>query len=154
MLVSHTTRQPKAGELEGVDYFFVDGDRFAKAQPFEKVIYAGHLFGLTKEEVMRKMDQNSACTVDIDMEGLKKLKKMIGDRVESIFILVDKETIYSRFVMNGEKLEDVKRRIDYAESKGEYDNWRVADHVVKNTGAMEGSVLQILAIMGKVAPVD
>lgn len=152
MLVSHTTRTPKPGERDGVDYYFVNSDQFAKARPFEKVLYAGHLFGLTKEEVTGKMDQYPACTVDIDMEGLIQLKRMLADRLESIFILVDKETIYSRFMMNGEKLEEVKARIYYAEAKGEYDNWRVADHVVKNTGSIECSVLQILAIMGKVVP--
>lgn len=151
-LVSHTTRPPKPGEREGVDYYFVDSAQFAKAQPFEKVSNAGYLFGLTKEEVMQKMNQNSACTVDIDMDGLTQLKRMIGESLESIFILVDKETIFSRFMMHGDKLEDVRARIDKAEAKGEYDNWQIADHVVKNTGTMENSILQILAIMGKVAP--
>ena len=75
-------------------------------------------------------------------------------RLVPAFILVDKETIFSRFMMSGEKYEDVKARIDYAEAKGEYDNWRIADHVVKNTGAIDRTVLQILAIMGKVKPTD
>ncbi len=152
-LVSHTTRPPKPGERDGEDYYFVTGDQFAKAQPFEKVSNAGYLFGLTKEEVMNKMSRNSACIVDIDMAGITQLKRMIGDSLESIFILVDKETIYSRFMMQGDKLEEVKARIDAAEAKGEYDSWRVADHVVKNTGSVESSVLQILAIMGKVTPI-
>ena len=92
--------------------------------------------------------------MDIDRGGYEQLKKLIGDRLESIFILVDKETIFSRFMMNGEKLEDVKARIDYAEANGEYDNWQVADHVVKNTGEVDRAVLQLLAIMGRVQPID
>ena len=152
MLVSHTTRPPKAGEQHGVDYYFVNGEQFAQARPFERVSYKGYLFGMTKEEVTQKLNQYPASTVDIDREGLEQLKKLIGDRLESIFILVDKETIFSRFMMNGEKLEDVKARIDYAEAQGEYDNWRIADHVVKNTGDVNRAVLQILAIMGKVKP--
>jgi len=152
MIVSHTTRPAKPGELNGVDYYFVDSNEFTKARTFERVSYGGYLFGLTKEEVTQKMNQHPACSVDIDRAGFDQLKKLIGERLESIFILVDKETIFSRFMLRGEKLEDVKARIDLAESKGEYENWRIADHVVKNTGAIETSVLQILAIMGKVVP--
>lgn len=154
MLVSHTTRPAKSGEQDGVDYYFVDNDGFAKARPFERIHYNGHQFGLTKEEVSRKMNEYPACTVDIDRGGFDQLKKLIGDRLESIFILVDKETIFSRFMMNGEKLEAVKARIDLAEANGEYDNWQIADHVVKNTGSVDRAVLQILAIMGKVRPTD
>jgi guanylate kinase len=154
MLVSHTTRPAKPGEQDGVDYYFVDNDQFAQARPFERIHYNGHQFGLTKEEVSRKMNEYQACTVDIDRSGFDQLKKLIGDRLESIFILVDKETIFSRFMMNGEKLETVKARIDLAEANGEYDNWQIADHVVKNTGSVARAVLQILAIMGKVRPTD
>lgn len=153
-LVSHTTRPPKSGEQEGIDYYFVDNDGFAKARPFERIHHGGHQFGLTKEEVTQKMNQYPACTVDIDRNGLEQLKKLLGDRLESIFILVDKETIFSRFMMQGDKLEDVKARIDLAEANGEYDNWRIADYVVKNTGTVECAVWQILAIMGRVKPVD
>ena len=154
MLVSHTTRPAKTGEQNGVDYYFVNSEQFAQARPFERISYNGYLFGMTKEEVTRNLTQYPASTVDIDRDGFDQLKKLIGERMESIFILVDKESIFSRFMMNGEKLEDVKARIDYAEAKGEYDNWRIADHVVKNTGALDRTVLQILAIMGKVKPAD
>ena len=154
MLVSHTTRPAKTGEQHGVDYYFVNSEQFAQARPFERVSYNGYLFGMTKEEVAQKLNQYPASIVDIDRDGFDQLKKLIGERMESIFILVDQETIFSRFVMNGEKFEDVKARIDYAEAKGEYDNWRIADHVVKNTRALDRAALQILAIMGKVKPMD
>ena len=49
MLVSHTTRPVKAGEEHGVDYYFVTGEQFAQARPFERVSYKGYLFGMTKE---------------------------------------------------------------------------------------------------------
>lgn len=154
MLVSHTTRPPKVGEEHGVDYYFVNSEQFSQARPFERVSYKGYFFGMTKEEVAKKMSQYPVCTVDIDRDGYEQLKKLVGERLESIFILVDKETIFSRFMMTGEKLEEVKARIDLAEANGEYDNWQIADHVVKNTGAVERTVLQILAIMGRVRPIE
>lgn len=153
-MVSHTTRPAKPGEQHGVDHYFVSSEQFAQARPFERVSHKGYLFGMTKEEVNSKLNHYKASTVDIDGAGFEQLKKLIGERLESIFVLVDKETIFSRLMMNGEKLEEVRARIDYAEAQGEFENWRIADHVVKNTGDVERSVLQILAIMGKVKPAD
>ena len=149
-IVSHTTRLPKTGEINGVDYHFVSNEEFTKVHPFEKVSYGGYLYGLSKEEVMEKINKYTVSIVDVDMEGVAQLKKLLGTRLESIFLLVDRETIFSRFMMHGEKLEDVKRRIEQAEALGEFDNWRSADYVVKNTGPMEVALLQILAIMGQV----
>ena len=154
---------PEVASLLGLDEADVCSQEFAEVfggnalvqgmEPYA-ACYGGHQFGLTKEEVTQKMNQYPACTVDIDRNGLEQLKKLLGDRLESIFILVDKETIFSRFMMQGDKLEDVKARIDLAEANGEYDNWRIADYVVKNTGTVECAVWQILAIMGRVKPVD
>ena len=151
-IVSHTTRPPKTGETYGVDYYFDSVDDFVKVHPFERVSYNGYLYGLSKEEVMEKISQYPVSTVDVDLEGVVQLKKLLGDRLESIFILVDKETIFSRFMMHGDKLEDVKRRIEEDEARGEFNNWQSADHVVKNTGVMDVAVIQLLAIMGQVRP--
>ena len=149
-IVSHTTRPPKPGEADGVDYHFVSSEEFAKVHPFEKVSYGGYLYGLSKEEVMEKVNKYTVSIVDVDMEGVAQLKKLLGARLESIFLLVDKDTIFSRFMLHGDKLEDVKRRIEQAEALGEFDNWQSADYVVKNTGPMEVALLQLLAIMGQV----
>ena len=54
-IVSHTTRLPKTGEINGVDYHFVSNEEFTKVHPFEKVSYGGYLYGLSKEEVMEKI---------------------------------------------------------------------------------------------------
>jgi len=153
-MVSYTTRPPKPDETDGVDYHFVNSEGFVKAQPFEKVSYGGYLYGLRKEEILDKVNQFPISVVDVDMEGVIQLKKLLGERLESICVLVDKETIFSRFMMHGDKLEDVKSRIEKAETLGEYDDWQCADHVVKNTGTIEMSIIQILAIMGRVKAVD
>ena len=146
-LISHTTRQPKQDELDGVDYYFVDKLEFTKMVFVEKVIYSDHLYGLTKDEVLNKVKLHPVAVVDIDLAGFAQLKKLIGDRLESIYSLVDKEEVIDRYLAQGEDPEDIKRRIDYAEKQGEFTNWQMADHVVKNTGALDVTVRQVLAIM-------
>ena len=152
-LVSHTTRPRKPDETDGVDAYYVDKAQFAQIHFVEKISYANHFYGLSKDEVMGKMAKYPVSVVDVGLAGLEQLKKVLGERIEAIFILVDKPTIFSRFMLHGDKLEDVQRRIEYAESSGEFDNWQAAEYVVKNTGPIEATTRQILAIMGLTVPI-
>ena len=76
----------------------------------------------------------------------------MGERVTSIYIMVDKATIIDRITVQGGNIEWIKKRIEYAENAGEFDNWQIADYVVKNTISLEVSTRQVLAIMGLVVP--
>lgn len=145
-IVSHTTRKPHPGEQDGVHYYFVSREVFAKLTLVERVSYSGEYYGLSKEEVLRKMEAHPVSFVDIDVDGYQQLKKMLAGRLESIYILVDKETILTRYISEGRSDAEIRQRIAYAESQGEFNNWQVADHVVKNTGDLVVTIRQILAI--------
>jgi guanylate kinase len=151
-LVSHTTRPPHAGEKEGVNYYFVDNATFSQLRLVEKVSYSGHHYGLSKDEVQAKVSQYPLSVVDIDMEGYAQLKKYLADRIESIYILVDRDAILMRCLDEGLNADAIKKRLDYAESQGEFNNWEIADHVVKNTSSLEVTVRQVLAIMDLLEP--
>jgi guanylate kinase len=148
--VSHTTRQPKAGEQHGIDYYFVNEDEFRATELIERVTYNGKFYGLAKDEVINKVMKYPVTVVATEVQGMRQIKKLLGERVESICILVDKNTIINRIIERGEDLEQVKKRIEYAEKAGEFDNWHDADYVVKNTGKLDIAIRQILAIMGLV----
>lgn len=146
VMLSHTTRPPHPGEENGIQYHFVSKDEFTKLTLIERVTNAGHFYGLSKDEVMKKLNQFPVSFVDIDQGGYQQLKKLLGERLESIYILVDKDTILTRYVSEGRSDDEIRRRIDYAEKQGEFNNWQIADHVVKNTGGLDVAVRQILAI--------
>lgn len=146
-MISHTTRAPKEHEKHGVHYFFVTKEEFLKLRLVERVTYAGHFYGLSKDEVMSKLEGYPATVVDTDLQGLQQLRKLLGDRVECIFILTDKDTILGRLTLQGEYLETIIKRIEFAEENGEFDNWKMAESVVKNTGDVDKAVRQVLAIM-------
>ncbi|EGO64763.1 guanylate kinase [Acetonema longum] len=148
VMVSHTTRPKKQHEVHGADYYFVSKEEFGQLQLIEKVTRDNNFYGLSKDEVLRKVNQHPVSIVDIDLVGLEQLKKLLGGRVESIFVLVDKNTVIQRLVTQNAKLEDIQRQVEQAAGKGEFDNWQTADYVVKNTGAMDASVRQMQAIMG------
>lgn len=151
-LVSHTTRQPKGKEKPGFDYFFVSKEEFLQLRLVERVTYAGHFYGLSRDEVMSKVEAFRVSAVETDLQGLQQLRKLLGNRVECIFILSDKDSILSRLTLQGEALETITRRIEFAEKNGEFDNWKIAEHVVKNTGDLASTVRQVLAIMGLAVP--
>ncbi|MCE5286269.1 MAG: guanylate kinase [Pelosinus sp.] len=149
-LISHTTRPPKSGEKNGVEYYFVNKEAFAAMSFVEKASYADHLYGLTKVEVLNKIKLYPVSVVDIDLFGFEQLKKLLGERLNSIYTLVDKEVIINRYLIQGEENANIKQRLEYAEKNGEFNNWQIADYVVKNAGQLEVTVRQVLAIMGLV----
>jgi guanylate kinase len=147
-LISHTTRTPQPGEQDGVNYYFVDRQKFSALQFVEKAVYADSFYGLSKEEVLNKVNKNKISIIDISMSGFEQLKKMMGERVESIYIMVDKDTIINRYMNNTlSDTTEISSRIEYAEKQGEFDNWQTADYVVKNCSSLDAAVRQVLAIM-------
>lgn len=146
-LVSHTTRLPKKNEENGKDYYFVSKSDFSTIQHVEKTSYSGDFYGLSKNEVLNKIKLHPISVVDIDVTGYNQLKKLLGGRLESIYILVDKDQIISRYLAQGKSAENIKMLIEYAEANGEFNNWQIADHVVKNTGSIEVTLRQVVAIL-------
>ena len=151
-LVSHTTRLPKKDEENGKDYYFVSKADFSTIQYVETANYSGHFYGLSKTEVLDKIKLHPVSVVDIDLTGYYQLKKLLSERLESIYILVDKDEILNRYLIQGENAEKIKTMIEAAEANGEYNNWQMANHVVKNTGLIEVTLRQIVAIMNLVNP--
>ncbi|HWR41224.1 MAG TPA: guanylate kinase [Patescibacteria group bacterium] len=151
-MISHTTRKPERGEQNGVDYYFVTEEELSKIQLVERIQYSGYYYALSKDEVMKTVKQCPVSVVAVDRHGMTQMKKIMGERVTSIYIMVDKATIIERITEQGGNLEQMKRRIEYAEKEGEFDDWKIADHVVKNTGSLELAARQVLAIMGLVLP--
>lgn len=147
-MVSHTTREQREGEIHGVNYYFVSKDEFSSLELIERVTYSGQYYGLSKAEVIKKVNEHPISIVVVERSGLEQIKKLLGTRVESIFIMIDDVTIIERMLNRGEANEHIQKRFEYAKKNGEFDNWQIADYVVKNTKTIEDAVRQIMAIMG------
>uniref|UniRef100_A0A7N5P5Z2 Guanylate kinase n=1 Tax=Ailuropoda melanoleuca TaxID=9646 RepID=A0A7N5P5Z2_AILME len=95
--VSHTTRQPRPGEENGKDYHFVTREEMQKevdAGGFvEHAEFSGNMYGTSKAAIQAVQAQNQICVLDIDMQGVKNIKKTdlnpiyISVQVPSIEIL-------------------------------------------------------------------
>ena len=89
--VSHTTRPPRAGEQEGVDYFFIDKESFAAMQQgdffLEWAEVHGNLYGTSSGSVQEVMRQGVDIVLDIDVQGARQVREKLGDEGVFIFIL-------------------------------------------------------------------
>ena len=89
--VSMTTRAPRNGEKEGVDYFFVSQERFKKAiennELLEYASYVDNYYGTPLEYVEKNRSEGKDVVLVIEMEGAKKILKKFNDNVISIYIL-------------------------------------------------------------------
>jgi len=76
--VSHTTRAPRSGELNGVHYWFVDRDQFEKILSeggfIESNEYNGNLYGTSHMAVKSVADQGRTCLFDVDINGVISFK--------------------------------------------------------------------------------
>lgn len=89
--ISATTRQPRRGEQDGVNYYFMTVEQFKEAiandefAEYEEV-YPGRYYGTLKREIERINGDGHNVILDIDVKGGVNVKRMYGDEALSIFI--------------------------------------------------------------------
>ena len=117
--VSMTTRAPREGEVDGVDYIFVDEAKFLgsveKGELLEHARYGINYYGTPKAPVDKWLSEGETVILKIDVQGAGNIKKMYPDAV-SIFIMPPSmEILESRLRNRGsEEEDDVLRRLKIA----------------------------------------
>ena len=122
--VSHTTRQPRAGEEDGVHYHFVDVDTFKALEKenafIETAEIHGNFYGTTIAALEDVIKSGSYCVLDIDFQGAINVKKAaINAARKYIFILPpSREALRERLMNRGTESEDsLARRLETAEKE-------------------------------------
>ena len=127
--VSHTTRDPRPGEIDGEHYYFVSKQEFHKIEEdgdfLEYAEVFGNFYGTSKQSVNGQLDAGNNVVLEIDWQGAQQVRRIYSQAV-SIFILPPsvKELEY-RLLSRGQDSEEVIRaRMDQAHSEishyGEY----------------------------------
>lgn len=130
-IVSYTTRQPREGEINGVDYHFVSMERFEalKEQGFfaENAKYNGWGYGIAKED----------CTDDkvavLTPHGLRQVSKIKDINVTSFYINVPRRDRFIKILQRGDNIEEAYRRSlsDVGQFDGIEDE---VDYIINNDG--------------------
>ena len=88
--ISMTTRKPRIGEVDGVDYFFVTEEEFKQAieqgDLLEYAQFVGNYYGTPKDYVESKRNEGFNVIMEIEVEGAKQVMKNADDYL-SIFLL-------------------------------------------------------------------
>ena len=147
--VSHTTRQKRPGEVDGVDYFFIDRERFesmvAAGEFLEHAEVFGNLYGTSRAEVDGLLKAGMNVLLDIDWQGARKVRQAVAD-VKSIFVLPpSREELESRLRARGQDSDAViARRMREADDEmshhGEYDYVVVNDDLDRALGDLKSIV--------------
>ena len=129
--VSHTTRKPRANEIDGIDYFFINIDQFENGiknnEFYEHAKIFGNYYGTSKKSVINLLKNNNDILFDIDWQGAQQLSKYKELKLVKIFILPpSKEELKKRLIQrNQDRPEIVEERLKSYESdsfhKKDYD---------------------------------
>ena len=119
--ISATTREPRKGEKNGVNYYFMSLDEFNKAIENDELIeyeevYPGRFYGTLNSEIDRIREKGKNVILDIDVMGGINVKHKFGNDALSIFIQPPSiDTLRQRLVARGtDSPEAIKERIDKA----------------------------------------
>jgi guanylate kinase len=81
--VSYTTRKPRPGEVEGLQYHFIDRDRFAElvaaGQMLEWAEFAGNLYGTPLSAVRQRLDAGTPTLLEIELQGARQVRRSLPD---------------------------------------------------------------------------
>lgn len=117
--VSATTRKPREGEIEGVNYFFKTEDEFRELIENDGLLeyarYNNCYYGTPVEGVEKAIESGKVCFLIIEVQGAQSIMKMRPDCV-SIFLLPPSLDVLEKRLKKRETddEEDIKRRMELA----------------------------------------
>ena len=148
--VSATTRSPRAGEVDGREYYFKTRDQFQtkvhQGQMLEHAEVFGNFYGSPRGPVEESMAQGRDTLFDIDWQGGQQIKQAMRGDVVSVFILPPSiAELESRLRGRAQDSEAVIAE-RMAKSQAEISHWMEYDYVIVNrdVDAAFGELVTIL----------
>ena len=147
---SCTTRKPRAGEVEGVNYFFIEREEFLKRIDNDEFLeYAevyGNFYGTPRSEVLRLLEEGKDVILEIDIQGALKIKSSYPEGVFIFIMPPSMEELRNRITNRGsETPESLKTRLEAAYHEisfaSKYDYAVVNDEVDKAVKKIESIII-------------
>jgi guanylate kinase len=123
--VSHTTRKPREGEVNGLEYHFTDVDKIkAEIDSGKFIEYAevhGNYYGTSIAAVKSVQERGQVCILEIDVQGARSVKKSSLNAYYLFIAPPTLEDLEARLRGRGtEKEEDIQKRLGNAAGEMEY----------------------------------
>lgn len=149
--VSATTRDPRPGERDGINYFYISREEFKNrienGDMLEYNFYCGNYYGTPREAVERVLAEGKNIILEIDVNGAMQVKKKYPDAV--LIMLLPPTFTVQEERLRGRATEDeetIQRRLE--QSKTEVPHFAEYDYIVYNyDGCADKAAGDILAIV-------
>ena len=137
-LPSYTSREPRDGEQEGVEYHFISKDEFKdrieKNEFYEYDVHHENYYGTSRRLMNEKIESGKIIIKDIEVNGTENLINILKNEIKliTIFLKVEKDELRRRLIARGDNLSEEQLelrlgRLEYEESK-----IKLYDYVIKN----------------------
>jgi guanylate kinase len=134
--ISVTTRPPRAGEVDGRDYHFIDAARFEPMQRNGELLEWARVFdnsyGTPRRPVEDALAQGRDVLFDIDWQGTQQLREKARSDLVSVFVLPPSATELERRLRSRAQDSDDIIGTRMAKAAGEMSHWAEYDYVVVN----------------------
>lgn len=150
-VVTATTRPPRPGEVNGVDYIFVSNDEFADMiennELIEYAIVYNDFKGIPKKNVRAALSTGKDVVMRLDVQGAETIRNLAPEAVQIFLTVQDEDDMVRRLTARQtEKTDDLKLRI--ATARQELKRIKQFDYLVVNDeGRLDATVDSILAII-------
>jgi guanylate kinase len=163
LAVSATTRRPRPGEQDGVDYHFLDDaefDRRIAAGDFvEHAAYSGRRYGTLRSELVRRTGAGAPVVLEIEVQGARQIRETMPEAVRIFVAPPSEEALRNRLVGRGtDDPEQVEARLRTAHeelaAQGEFPHVVINDRLDDAVEALEEVVRTSLGSEGRIPRKD
>ena len=132
--VSHTTREPRSNEINGVDYYFISTQKFKELIKqdhfYEYAKIFQNYYGTSKSEVDKLLSKNDII-FDIDWQGTKQMSNFKNLKFLKIFLIIEKAELHERLIKRNQNTKkEVDKRFNSFEENIKH--WNDYDYVLIN----------------------
>ena len=148
--VTMTTRAPRDGEVDGIDYLFVTDEEFQRrveaGELLEHAEVYGHSYGVPRSQLRDALASRRDVIVRVDVQGVATLRRLLPGALFLFLAPDDMQQLEQRLRERGGDEEATRRRLDTAQREmAEREHF---DHVVENIeGDLDGTADRVLAIV-------
>jgi len=148
--VSATTRKPRKGEVNGIDYYFLSENEFKekikKGEFLEWAEVHNNYYGTLRSQIENTLNRGHNVILDIDVQGGSSVKKIMPEAVLIFLMPPSLEELEKRLRNRGtDSEEDIKKRLENArheiDQSSKYD-FKVVNNEISETVTMVEKIIK------------
>jgi len=155
--VSHTTRAAREGEVDGVNYHFVDTAKFEEmveaAEFFEHATVFGNMYGTSQRHVEQQLRSGKDVILEIDWQGARQIRQLIPDCSTIYIAPPSASALRERLTSRGQDDDEIINR-RMREAVSEMSHYVEFDYLVINDEFDQAKENLIAIIMGNRMSID